>query len=485
MAAVRTVAAVSGETIPDELRGSALPVRAGSAAAVAETSNEIGKALGIALLGSLAAVISRRMGPDAAPTLNMTVELPGLGAAVITEAKSALVTGPHATVVVVGLLHGALGVLALRWLPKTDIQISDRAAADGEPLPQKPTGEFAASGDLVGHGPPQPEYTTSFHENDHRHSATAALHGMVSDRTIAPDHRGDAAEALASLGGVDEQQVRDYCETLLRHALTSPEDAVLALGVLHSLSPDSGAVTATAVWGVISSAHMAGAARVLGGKVLRKLGSSHVTRNVRLLTETCDDPTLAPRERIAVVELLLEVGPCPRALAIDTLRRILHEPTLSYPGLNNLLRQTVGREGIWLEEIFETVLETRRRRRDGIVGQLQLMSTIAEYRSDLRDRYLAYARDLLRNHEQPYWKRCFGAFVLGRTQHPDAATLRSMIRAADTAQWPPPLLLKAIEHLYAMGGEHRRKAVRHSEAVAHDVQADIGTSPRVVDISDN
>lgn len=107
----------------------AVPVeRAGSAAAMAETSNEIGNALGIALLGSLAAVVFRLLGPDLAPTLNETAELPGVGGAALAQAESAFMTGLHVVALVAGLLHAGLGVLALRWLPK------------GEPAPGEGSG---------------------------------------------------------------------------------------------------------------------------------------------------------------------------------------------------------------------------------------------------------------------------------------------------------------------------------------------------------
>ncbi|MPY62989.1 MFS transporter [Streptomyces spongiae] len=92
--------------------------RAGSAAAIAETSNEIGNALGIALLGSLAALIFRLQGPDIAGTLNETLQIPGLTAAVIGDAKTAFVTGLHAAAVTAGILHAALGVFALRHVPR-------------------------------------------------------------------------------------------------------------------------------------------------------------------------------------------------------------------------------------------------------------------------------------------------------------------------------------------------------------------------------
>ncbi|MFI0983278.1 MFS transporter [Streptomyces sp. NPDC021093] len=92
--------------------------RAGSAAAIAETSNEIGNALGIALLGSLAALIFRLQGPDAAATLDETLNLPGLTDTLATDAKSAFVTGLHAAALVAALLHAALGTFAVRHLPK-------------------------------------------------------------------------------------------------------------------------------------------------------------------------------------------------------------------------------------------------------------------------------------------------------------------------------------------------------------------------------
>lgn len=107
--------------------------RAGSAAAIAETSNEIGNALGIALLGSLAALIFRLHVPDLADTLDETLQIPDLAPAVMGNAKTAFVNGLHAAAVTAGILHGALGVLALRWIPGTLPSTGD---ADAEPLAQ-------------------------------------------------------------------------------------------------------------------------------------------------------------------------------------------------------------------------------------------------------------------------------------------------------------------------------------------------------------
>ncbi|MDG4862408.1 MFS transporter [Streptomyces sp. T-3] len=109
--------------------------RAGSAAAVAETSNEIGNALGIALLGSLAALLFRVQGPDVADTLSETLQIPSLAPSVISEAKAAFVTGLHVAAVVAGVLHGMLGLLALRWLPKalprTEVEGAGQPAQSG------------------------------------------------------------------------------------------------------------------------------------------------------------------------------------------------------------------------------------------------------------------------------------------------------------------------------------------------------------------
>ena len=103
--------------------------RAGSASAIAETSNEIGNALGIALLGSLAALIFRLQGPDLAPTLDETFQLPGLAPEVVEQAKTAFVAGLHIVAAVAALLHAALGVLTLRWLPGARMRRQPTATA--------------------------------------------------------------------------------------------------------------------------------------------------------------------------------------------------------------------------------------------------------------------------------------------------------------------------------------------------------------------
>lgn len=93
--------------------------RAGAAGAIAETSNEIGNALGIALLGSVAALVFRLLGPDVAPTLDETLDR-DVAAAAIEQARQAFVTGLHAAMAVAAILCAGLGLLALRWMPKDD-----------------------------------------------------------------------------------------------------------------------------------------------------------------------------------------------------------------------------------------------------------------------------------------------------------------------------------------------------------------------------
>ncbi|MFF4219252.1 MFS transporter [Streptomyces nondiastaticus] len=109
---------ISFSVVADTAVAAVPPERAGAAAAIAETSNEVGNALGIALLGSLAALIFRLQGPGLAGTLNETLRIPGLGTAVIGDAKAAFVTGLHAAAAIAGLLHAALGAFALRHLPR-------------------------------------------------------------------------------------------------------------------------------------------------------------------------------------------------------------------------------------------------------------------------------------------------------------------------------------------------------------------------------
>ncbi|MFD7292855.1 MFS transporter [Streptomyces sp. NPDC059897] len=108
---------ISFAVVADTAVGAVPAERAGAAGAIAETSNEIGNALGIALLGSLAALVFRLQGPGLAPTLDETLKA-GADAAAQADAKAAFLAGLHVVALVASALHLALGAAALRWLPK-------------------------------------------------------------------------------------------------------------------------------------------------------------------------------------------------------------------------------------------------------------------------------------------------------------------------------------------------------------------------------
>jgi MFS transporter, DHA2 family, multidrug resistance protein len=107
---------ISFSLVADTAVSAVAPARAGAAAAIAETSNEIGNALGIALFGSLAALLFRLQGPQVAGTLTETLRIPGIAPTVLGDAKAAFVTGLHAAAVAACVLHLALGVLTLLWV---------------------------------------------------------------------------------------------------------------------------------------------------------------------------------------------------------------------------------------------------------------------------------------------------------------------------------------------------------------------------------
>ncbi|WP_421681696.1 MFS transporter [Stutzerimonas urumqiensis] len=93
--------------------------RAGAAGSIAETSNEIGNALGITLLGSLAALTFRLQGPGVAGTLDETLGHAGLTAATVLQAKEAFLSGMHLAVASGALLTLLVGLAAWRWLPRS------------------------------------------------------------------------------------------------------------------------------------------------------------------------------------------------------------------------------------------------------------------------------------------------------------------------------------------------------------------------------
>jgi DHA2 family multidrug resistance protein-like MFS transporter len=102
-----------------EVAVSAVPAeRAGAAGSIAETSNELGNALGITLLGSLAALSFRLLGPGVAGTLNETLDHADIAPEAAVQAKEAFLTGLHIAVGVGGLLTLIVGIVAWLWLPR-------------------------------------------------------------------------------------------------------------------------------------------------------------------------------------------------------------------------------------------------------------------------------------------------------------------------------------------------------------------------------
>ncbi|MFF0454641.1 MFS transporter [Nocardia africana] len=99
-------------TLVSEVAVSSVPAeRAGSAVGISETSFELGNALGLSLLGSLAALVFRS-GGDFADTLGETLVRHRGDAAVVHAAQSAFVTGMHAALVVGAALLILMAVTA-------------------------------------------------------------------------------------------------------------------------------------------------------------------------------------------------------------------------------------------------------------------------------------------------------------------------------------------------------------------------------------
>ncbi|MFI8973853.1 MFS transporter [Nocardia asteroides] len=101
-------------TLVSDVAVSAVPAeRAGSAVGISETSFELGNALGLALLGSVAALVFRS-GGDFGDTLGETVAEAGGDAALIDAARESFVTGMHVATAGGALLLIAMAVLAWR-----------------------------------------------------------------------------------------------------------------------------------------------------------------------------------------------------------------------------------------------------------------------------------------------------------------------------------------------------------------------------------
>ncbi|MBF6327960.1 MFS transporter [Nocardia transvalensis] len=104
------------------------PERAGSAVGISETSFELGNALGLSLLGSLAALIFRH-GGDYASTLGETIDRAAGDAGLIHAARSSFVTGMHAATTAGAVLLVVMAVIAL-----VAGRSRNQVAAEAEPV---------------------------------------------------------------------------------------------------------------------------------------------------------------------------------------------------------------------------------------------------------------------------------------------------------------------------------------------------------------
>ncbi|MFG1795169.1 MFS transporter [Nocardia sp. NPDC049149] len=105
-------------TLVSDVAVSSVPAeRAGSAVGISETSFELGNALGLALLGSLAALIFRS-GGDYAATLGETIQHAGANTALIDSARESFVSGMHIATAVGATLLLAMALIALFASPR-------------------------------------------------------------------------------------------------------------------------------------------------------------------------------------------------------------------------------------------------------------------------------------------------------------------------------------------------------------------------------
>ncbi|MFE3445966.1 MFS transporter [Nocardia sp. NPDC059180] len=93
------------------------PERAGSAVGISETSFELGNALGLALLGSLAAVVFRS-GGSFESTLGETLARDGDQPAIVDAARESFVNGMHAATTVGAVILVAMAIIVLVATPK-------------------------------------------------------------------------------------------------------------------------------------------------------------------------------------------------------------------------------------------------------------------------------------------------------------------------------------------------------------------------------
>lgn len=115
---------ISFSLVADTAVGAVPESRAGAAGAIAETSNEIGNALGIALLGSLLTVVFRATYPGDETGIAEVADGPGIASPAYEQAQAAFLTGYHTVAVVAAVICCGLGLLALRWIPQESVDAS-------------------------------------------------------------------------------------------------------------------------------------------------------------------------------------------------------------------------------------------------------------------------------------------------------------------------------------------------------------------------
>ncbi|WP_082392966.1 MFS transporter [Nocardia arizonensis] len=127
--------------VSDVAVSSVPPERAGSAVGISETSFELGNALGLALLGSLAALVFRS-GGDYAPTLGETVERSGGDAALVDSARQSFVEGLHVATSVGAALLLVMAVIALMANRRPERAAAPRGSSGPVSSPEHRADEF-------------------------------------------------------------------------------------------------------------------------------------------------------------------------------------------------------------------------------------------------------------------------------------------------------------------------------------------------------
>lgn len=120
---------ISFSLVADTAVGAVPESRAGAAGSIAETSNEIGNALGIALLGSLLTVVFRATYSGDETGIAEVVDGSGSASAAFDQARDAFLSGFHGVAIVATAICVALGILAMRWIPRTSVHTASDDSA--------------------------------------------------------------------------------------------------------------------------------------------------------------------------------------------------------------------------------------------------------------------------------------------------------------------------------------------------------------------